>query len=974
MKSNDSTAGKDANPHIDDRSKDEELSPHKEEEPNLIGRVRWFRQRAGVRSNSISITRLSEATELAATTPLDPRDSIFSDSLRAAYKDFFSSEKGDALLQDSYLNIHAVGTRDNLQDRAFGAFGPVLTIREVTPPFAVLALRVSPQNSPDLDFETAAFSYWQSDEGEVSIIEASKFSSQDGLLIGRITQPGFCQAIALPRDPLTDRALKLISSHLQELRFSGLFSARENAANKKQHFLDALRTLSDSVAQPFAAFIGPMIERFAEEDSEKWKEPEPPLLKLWRILQLKKAIWARLGPFQGPHVESIGRITQLDTHPENSDTVVAASAGGGVWRTDDSGSQWYSLMEEQPTLTMGAVAFAPSAPEFIYAASGEDAGDFDLGWPGAGVYRSTDGGKNWALTDRVSSDRFSAIVVNPRTPYTLYVAGNRGLHKSTDGGQSWILADGQRSLYDGQVTDVVLDYEEPERVYIGVRNRGVLRSLTGGESRNQGLAFRLLSDPLPTDKGAGWVKLAVGRRGVNSKVVVAKLGPEGRRIFVTEDGGDVWKEKATAGASEELTEWTSVIAVDPFDSSKLYAGASSDKLAFSVNKGDSWDDLPISVFEDQQDVAFDNKNSNRIFLANDGGVSRISLSSGGGATLMFASGNLSVSQLYDLDICEVHEEVVACGAQDTGFYYRNSGGEWRQIGKEDVTQVAVDPANPDIFYFAGPNETESVTLLHSKDGGRTLDTRSSIDLQEPEPWVPIIKLHPDPGIDDPDNTRKMFLCGSRTFFFSSNAGRCFRRVDYKSGRRFRVEGEITALEYAPGDPSILYLGTSQGALYKARGGGGFADDWTALKRAFSKSPIAAIAVDWRSPDDVWIVLAGNGVSRVSRPRQAGPIGIAPHVFKTSDGGRQWANASGAIIGMQLPDVPMSAIALDPFDRNVAYVGTDVGVFRTSDGGVSWLAFQEGLPRSPVTELRLNRRQRILFAATMGRGVYRRSLD
>src|SRR5207302_7749212 len=154
----------------------------------------------------------------------------------------------------------------------------------------------------------------------------------------------------------------------------------------------------------------------------------------------------------------------------------------------------------------------------------------------------------------------------------------------------------------------------------------------------------------------------------------------------------------------------------------------------------------------------------------------------------------------------------------------------------DVTQVAVDPASPDIFYYAGPDETDSVNLLHSNDGGRTLDTRSTVDLQEPAPWVSIIKLHPDPGIDDPDNTRKMFLCGSRTFFYSSNAGKCFCRVDYKSGRRFRVEGEITALEYAPGDPSILYLGTSQGALYQGRSGGELADDWTALKGAFSKSP------------------------------------------------------------------------------------------------------------------------------------------
>ncbi|MGH9972751.1 MAG: hypothetical protein ACRD93_02500, partial [Nitrososphaeraceae archaeon] len=71
--------------------------------------------------------------------------------------------------------------------------------------------------------------------------------------------------------------------------------------------------------------------------------------------------------------------------------------------------------------------------------------------------------------------------------------------------------------------------------------------------------------------------------------------------------------------------------------------------------------------------------------------------------------------------------------------------------------------------------------------------------------------------------------------------------------------------------------------------------------------------------------------------------------------------------------PTSAIAVDNLDSEVAYVGTDVGVYRTSDGGASWTSFQERLPRSPITELRLHRSGRLLFAATMGRGVYSRPI-
>jgi hypothetical protein len=78
--------------------------------------------------------------------------------------------------------------------------------------------------------------------------------------------------------------------------------------------------------------------------------------------------------------------------------------------------------------------------------------------------------------------------------------------------------------------------------------------------------------------------------------------------------------------------------------------------------------------------------------------------------------------------------------------------------------------------------------------------------------------------------------------------------------------------------------------------------------------------------------------------------------------------------MRLPEIPISAVAVEIYDQEIAYVGTDVGVFRSSNGGTSWTAFQDGLPRSPVTELSLHYKNRILFAATMGRGVYRRQLE
>jgi hypothetical protein len=142
---------------------------------------------------------------------------------------------------------------------------------------------------------------------------------------------------------------------------------------------------------------------------------------------------------------------------------------------------------------------------------------------------------------------------------------------------------------------------------------------------------------------------------------------------------------------------------------------------------------------------------------------------------------------------------------------------------------------------------------------------------------------------------------------------------------------------------------------------------------FPNAQIQSLAVNPLNPNDVWVVFGGAGVDFTNRPNMIlNPLGIS-HLFRSTDAGATWVDASGRFSPTNLPDVPTSAVALSDFDPEVAYVGNDVGVFRTVDGGETWTAFQDGLPRSPVTELKFNRRHNRLFAATMGRGVHARDV-
>jgi PKD repeat protein len=90
-----------------------------------------------------------------------------------------------------------------------------------------------------------------------------------------------------------------------------------------------------------------------------------------------------------------------------------------------------------------------------------------------------------------------------------------------------------------------------------------------------------------------------------------------------------------------------------------------------------------------------------------------------------------------------------------------------------------------------------------------------------------------------------------------------------------------------------------------------------------------------------------------------------HVFETSDAGMTWTNISS-----NLPDVPVTSLAVDPSNPNGLYVGTDVGVFRTVNGGASWTSFNQGLPNASVYGLAFSPVSGDLYAATYGRGVFR----
>jgi hypothetical protein len=121
--------------------------------------------------------------------------------------------------------------------------------------------------------------------------------------------------------------------------------------------------------------------------------------------------------------------------------------------------------------------------------------------------------------------------------------------------------------------------------------------------------------------------------------------------------------------------------------------------------------------------------------------------------------------------------------------------------------------------------------------------------------------------------------------------------------------------------------------------------------------ITDVAIDWSD--------ATGGSAYVA----FGGFGDPRRVWWYDGANARWEVRSGPPGGNCLLDVEHNALAVDPADPNNLYAGADIGVWHSADRGQTWLPLENGLPDAPVFDLQIHPTQRLLRAATHGRGVY-----
>jgi hypothetical protein len=94
--------------------------------------------------------------------------------------------------------------------------------------------------------------------------------------------------------------------------------------------------------------------------------------------------------------------------------------------------------------------------------------------------------------------------------------------------------------------------------------------------------------------------------------------------------------------------------------------------------------------------------------------------------------------------------------------------------------------------------------------------------------------------------------------------------------------------------------------------------------------------------------------------------LQPYIYATTDYGATWTRLTDGRNGIPA-DYPTRVVREDPSQEGLLYAGTEFGMFVSFDNGGHWQSFQQNLPNTPVTDIRVHRKDLVL--ATMGRSFW-----
>jgi photosystem II stability/assembly factor-like uncharacterized protein len=710
--------------------------------------------------------------------------------------------------------------------------------------------------------------------------------------------------------------------------------------------------------------------------------------------------WRGIGP-----ANPGGRIVDIEAVEKDFRRVFIATASGGVWKSENAGTTWEPIFDRYATASIGDIALFQENPKIIWVGTGEANNRNSVSW-GNGIYKSTDGGKNFELMGLENTQQIARVITHPVNPLIAYVAaigplwsdtaGDRGLFQTTDGGKNWVKLKSGLPVHPGSgCTDIIMDPKNPDILYAAFYER-LRKPYFFHSGGHHGGIFK------STDGGKNWVKLTrglpvgpTGRIGLatyrkDSRIIMALVEAEiskdlskpGSGIYRSEDGGKSWSYINTYN---NRPFYYSQIAINPQDDQKIYVLTTRFMVSSDGGKTLENGSEDQEVHGDFHAIWLDPNQKDRFFLGADKGVS---LTHDHGKAFQLFD-NLPIAQYYRIGVDMQEPYTIYGGLQDNGFFATASfsrdvrgilnDASWK-VHWGDGMYGAANPLNWREVYTGSENGsynrydplTHAITDIQPNPA--TILNFSKINPKPTLPGTPVFRYNwSAPLVLSPLNPKTLFL-GANHLFQSKNGGQSWEIISPdvttndpkkiaagKSGGitpdNTGAEDHCTIFTIAPSpiDAHIIWLGTDDGNVQLTRDEG---KNWENVRGNIPNVPectwVTQVEASHFDPALAYVAFDGHRDNV-----------FQPFVFKTTDYGRTWMNISSNLPGNEVVRV----IREDPKNKHLLFLGTETGVWYSLNAGAEWHPLNQGIPTVSVYDLVIHPRENDLIAATHGRSLF-----
>ncbi|MFZ9717933.1 MAG: WD40/YVTN/BNR-like repeat-containing protein [Chitinophagaceae bacterium] len=683
-----------------------------------------------------------------------------------------------------------------------------------------------------------------------------------------------------------------------------------------------------------------------------------------------------IGPFRG------GRSAAVAGSYKNKTTFYMGATGGGVWKTTDGGNQWKNISDGFFGSSIGAVAVAPSDESILYVGEGENTMRGNVSEGLGGMWRSDDAGRTWKNIGLKDGRHIIRIVIHPRNPDIVWVAvmghlfgpnEERGVYKTTDGGKNW-----KRTLFVNNQTgasDLVMEPGNPGTLYAGMwrlirtpyslesggEGSGLYKSTDGGET------WTNVSSKKGLPKGV-WGIVGVAFAPSNTERIYAIIENANGGLYRSDDAGESWQLMSNDNNIRQRAWYYTKVFVDPKNADVVYAP----NVGFmrSRDGGRSFQSVR-TPHGDHHDLWIDPEDPNRMIVADDGGA-QVSFDGGNNwSTYM----NQPTAQFYRVSTDNSFPYRILGAQQDNStlrIRSRTSGvgiteQDWQVTAGSESGYVVADPSNPEIVY--GGNYGGYLSRLDHRTG-----ENRAINVWPDNPMgagADVLKYRFQcnfPIFFSPHNPKKLYAAGN-VLFATENEGQSWTALsgDLTTNDKTKqgpsggpITKDNTSVEYyctiftateSAVEKDLLWTGSDDGLIHVSRDGGKQWENVTP-KNAPPFVMWNCVEVDPFKKGAAYFVGTRYKLDDYT-----------PYIYKTEDYGKSWKLITNGINSLHFT----RALRADQKRAGLLYAGTEFGMYVSFDDGANWKPLQLNLPVVPITDLAI--KENDLIVATQGRSFW-----